>query len=139
MEVPRLGVELKLQLPAYTTATTTRDPSFVCDLHHSSWQRQILNPLSEARDRTCILMDSSRVLLLLSHDRNSPELTFLKSGVFVSIKSNCTFVTSVELTKRWQCRRQRPGGNSGGEEVGVLWPRVARSTVPIKRAMLPKP
>ena len=27
MEVPRLEVELELQLPAYTTATATRDPS----------------------------------------------------------------------------------------------------------------
>ena len=26
MEVPRLGVELEIQLPAYTTATATRDP-----------------------------------------------------------------------------------------------------------------
>ena len=29
-----------------------RDPSRVCNLHHSSWQRQILNPLSKARDQT---------------------------------------------------------------------------------------
>ena len=50
MEVPRLGVELKLQLTTYTTATETRDLSRICDLHHSSWQRQILNPLSEIRD-----------------------------------------------------------------------------------------
>ena len=50
MEVPRLGVESELQLPAYTTATATWDPSHVCDLHHSSLQHQILNPLSEARD-----------------------------------------------------------------------------------------
>ena len=56
MEVPRLGVQLELQLPAYTTATITRDPSCVCDLHHSSRQSQILNPLSEARDQTCNLM-----------------------------------------------------------------------------------
>ena len=28
-------------------------------LHHSSWQRQILNPLREARDRTCNLMAPS--------------------------------------------------------------------------------
>ena len=27
MEVPRLGVESELQLPAYTTATATQDPS----------------------------------------------------------------------------------------------------------------
>ena len=31
MEVPRLGVELELQLPAYTTATATPDLSHVCD------------------------------------------------------------------------------------------------------------
>ena len=29
MEVPRLRVELELQLPAYTTATATQDPSRV--------------------------------------------------------------------------------------------------------------
>ena len=44
MEAPRLGVELELQLLAYSTATAARDPSHVCDLHHSSQQRQILNP-----------------------------------------------------------------------------------------------
>ena len=61
MQVPRLGVELELQLPTYTTATATPDSSLVCDLHHSSWQRRIFNPLSEVRDRTWILMDASRV------------------------------------------------------------------------------
>ena len=52
MEVPRLGVESELQLLAYTTATATWDLSHVCDLHHSSWQRPILNPLREAWDGT---------------------------------------------------------------------------------------
>ena len=61
MEVPRLGAELELQLQAHTTATATPDPSHVYYLHHSSGQRQILNPLSKARDRTCILMDAGRV------------------------------------------------------------------------------
>ena len=61
MEVPRLEVELELQLPAYTTATATQDPSRVCDPHHSSWQGQILNPLSEAKDRTRVLMGTSQV------------------------------------------------------------------------------
>ena len=32
MEVPRLGVQSELQLPAYTTTTATRDPSPICDL-----------------------------------------------------------------------------------------------------------
>ena len=57
MEVPRVGVELELQLLACTTATATQDSSSICGLHHSSQQRQILNPLSEARDRTLTLMD----------------------------------------------------------------------------------
>ena len=56
MEVPRLRVELELKLLAYATATAMPDLSHVCDLHHSSRQRQILNPLSEARDPTCNLM-----------------------------------------------------------------------------------
>ena len=46
-EVPRLGVHSELQ-----------DLSCVCSLHHSSRQRQIL---SEDRDRTCIVMDTSWV------------------------------------------------------------------------------
>ena len=50
MEVHRLEIELELELPAYTTATATQDLSQVCDLHYSSRQHQILNPLYEARD-----------------------------------------------------------------------------------------
>ena len=52
MEIPRLGVQLELQLPAYATATATQDPSSICDLHHSSQQHWILNPLSKTRDGT---------------------------------------------------------------------------------------
>ena len=50
MEVPRLGVKSELRLPAYATDTTVQDPSHVCNLHHSSYQCWILNPLSRARD-----------------------------------------------------------------------------------------
>ena len=57
MEVPRPGVELELQLLAYATATEMPDPSQICDPHHSSWQYCVLNPLSEPRDQTRILMD----------------------------------------------------------------------------------
>ena len=59
VEVPRLGVESELLLPTYTTARS--DPSHVCDLHHSSQQHWIFNPLSRARDRTQVLMDTSWV------------------------------------------------------------------------------
>ena len=35
-----------------TPVTATPDPSRISDLHHSSQQRQILNPLKEARNPT---------------------------------------------------------------------------------------
>lgn len=60
-EVPRLGVESELQLLACTTATAVLDQSCIFDRHHSSGKAGSFNPLSEARDRTRILMDISRV------------------------------------------------------------------------------
>ena len=71
MEVPRLGVKSELQLLAYGTATATPDLSHICHLCRSLWQRQILNPLSEAKDRTRILMDSSWVCNPLTHNWSS--------------------------------------------------------------------
>ena len=63
MEVPQLGVQLELQLPAYATATATEDLSRVCDLHssrHSSQQWWIPDPLSEARDQTLYVIVTSQ-------------------------------------------------------------------------------
>ena len=62
MKVPRLGVKLELQLLAYATATAMPDLSCICNLHHSSQQCQIPDPLSEAKDQTSILMDTSQIL-----------------------------------------------------------------------------
>ena len=61
MEVPRLGVELELQLQAYTPATATPDLSRICGLYPSSQQHRILDPLSEAREGTRVLMDASQI------------------------------------------------------------------------------
>ena len=58
MEVSRLGVELVLQLQGYATAMPILDLSHICKLCPNLQQCQILNPLSEARDQTCILMDT---------------------------------------------------------------------------------
>ena len=52
------------------------DLSLVCDLNHSSQRRWILNPLSEAKNGTHILMDTSQVLNPLSHNGNSSGVTF---------------------------------------------------------------
>ena len=78
MEAPRLGVESELQLPAYTTGTATLSP----DLHCSLQQHQILNPLSEARNLTRILMDISQVFNLLSHNGKSYSFTRAVSTIF---------------------------------------------------------
>ena len=77
MEVPGLGngVKLELQLPAYSTATATAELSHSFSHYHSSQQCQILNTLSKARDRTCVLADTMSVLNRLSHNRNS-KITF---------------------------------------------------------------
>jgi len=71
MEVLRLGVKSELQLLACTTDTAIPDPSHIRNLRHSSQQHQILNPLSEARGQSHMLMDTSQVPNLLSHNRNS--------------------------------------------------------------------
>ena len=76
IEVPRLGVKSGLQLPTYTTATATQDLCSICNLHHSSWQHRILNPLSEARDCTHTLIDISQVPNPLSHNGNSFKYLF---------------------------------------------------------------
>ena len=54
MEVPRLGVESELQLPA----TATQACELTCDLSLSVQQCQILNPLSEAQDQTHIFRET---------------------------------------------------------------------------------
>ena len=79
--------------PAAYGGSQARDPirAAAAGLHHSHsharsqphlwptcslWQCRILNPLSEARDRTFILMDTSRVLNLLNHSGNSLFIYF---------------------------------------------------------------
>ena len=95
MEVLRLGVESEQQLPAYATATAMPDLSHVCNLHHSSWQHLILNPLSETRDRTHILMDTSQVCNPLSHKGNPLELLFnILRNYQVVFHNRCTLLYS---------------------------------------------
>ena len=79
MDVPRLGMEWELKLPAYTTAIATPDLRRSCDLHHHPWQRWIPNPLSKATDWTCILTDTSWVHYCRATiiEGNSSPLKFL--------------------------------------------------------------
>ena len=58
-----------------------QDPSCICNLHHSSQQGQIPNPLIEARDQTHSLMIPSQICYPLSHDVNS---IFFLMWIFLS-------------------------------------------------------
>ena len=89
-EVPRLGVESELQLLVYASTTATLDPSHIWKLRHSLQQCQILNPLSKAWDWTYILTETSWVLNMLSHNRNSNSYA-LTHYVF----SNIMFIATI--------------------------------------------
>ena len=79
------------------TATATPDLSHICDLYHGLRQYQILNPLSKARDQTRILMDTSQVLNLLSHNGKS-HLEILNH--FYIVGSGCTRKLSSEYPNK---------------------------------------
>ena len=70
VEVPTLGVESELQMPAYTTVRAMWEMSWVCDLHlhHSSQQCWMLDPLRKARDRTRVLRDNGLVSAVLQQE-----------------------------------------------------------------------
>ena len=74
----KLGVKLEVQLLACATAIATWDLSHICDLHYSSQQHQILNPLSEARDWTHHLMVPSRIRFHCTMT-GTPIFNFLKN------------------------------------------------------------
>ena len=48
--------QIRIAAAGWITAKVTQDLSHVCKLHHSSWQRWIPNPMSRAREQTCVLM-----------------------------------------------------------------------------------
>ena len=70
------GSQARGPIRAYARATAMPDLSHVCDLHHSSWQRRTLNPLSEARDRTRNLMALSCIRFCCA-TMGTPRLRFL--------------------------------------------------------------
>ena len=55
------GFQSRSRIGACATTTAMPDPSHICDLHHSSWQRWILNPPSEAKDHICFIVDTSQI------------------------------------------------------------------------------
>ena len=82
-----------------------QDPSRICDLHRSSWQRRILNPLREARDRTSLLMDTRRLCYHWAA-MGTPRLGFLLGSVLLSKKPGRSGTT-------------RSGGEGWGQAHGA--------------------
>ena len=64
---------------AYTTATATWNPSPICDLYHSSWQHQILNPPIQASNPTSNHMVPSRIHFHCART-GTPAVFFNSSG-----------------------------------------------------------
>ena len=89
------------------------DLSQVCDLHHSSRQCKILNPLSEARNWTCVLMDPSQIRFWCTTTGTpyafKTMFTFFSTGRLLHILDSM-FCTRKSLTKilpfLWLCLRE---------------------------------
>ena len=87
-----LGVESELQLPVYTTATARPDPSRVCELPRSSWQRRMAmrdtSPTERGQGSNPSPLGYSSDSSPLSHDRSSPGL-FLKGALSYALCYSC--------------------------------------------------
>ena len=99
------------------------DLSHRCDLHHSSWQRQILNPRKEAGNRTCVLMDASQI-----HFRcavmGSPQFPFRWLAALVSgIALHRTSVVKRKNRKRPKFIFTASWGQVPHKEPSLLDPR----------------
>ena len=103
MEVPSLGAESELQPPAYATATATPDLSHIFNLHCSSQQHQIFNPVSKGRDRTHILTDT-----MSGSSETEPQwerLSFFLGEIFHCGKTytrNLIILTIFRYTLQWR-------------------------------------
>ena len=86
--------------PIKATAAATPDLSRICDLHHSPWQRWILNPLIEARNQTCHLMVPSRIHFRCA-TTGTPACNFVE-GAFIKdylLRSYASDTRDVKIRK----------------------------------------
>ena len=89
------------------TARATPDLNPIWDLHHSSQQHQILNPVSETRYWTCIFTETSPVLNSLSHNGNSQQHQIrATSGTYATACGNVRSLThwarpGIKPTSSW--------------------------------------
>ena len=84
MEISSLGVNQSYSCPPSPQPQQLQDPSCIYELHHSSWQCRILNPLSEARDPTPILVDTSQIRFCCATMRTPKGIFDSKSNPYDS-------------------------------------------------------
>ena len=99
-----------MQLPASATAIDT-DLSCVCDLHHSSPQHRIFNPLSRAWDRTHIFTGTSRVVtaeppLGLRDVESYPQEILSKYRTAPLLTSECLLCSRGNVSL-WACKKKK--------------------------------
>ena len=92
-----------------TSQARGRIEAIAASLHHSSWQHWIFNPLSEASDQTCILMDASQICFCWAMVGTAGFFVFFKCALQNVISSSawwefahvCTHVSLCTLS--WAC------------------------------------
>uniref|UniRef100_A0A8W4FFK4 Fibronectin type-II domain-containing protein n=2 Tax=Sus scrofa TaxID=9823 RepID=A0A8W4FFK4_PIG len=120
MEVPRLGVQSELQLPAYTTATATGDPSLYfnsscvfpfeygdqlhhnCIWVHSDYAWCSIDQKFQGRWRYCTARDPPRCIFPFLY-RNKLFHRCTREG-FVLSRSWCSLTENYDQDGKWkQC------------------------------------
>ena len=132
MEIPSLGVKVKLRLPAYTTATAMPDPSCICDPHHSSHQHHIPDPLSETRNQSRVFMDASWICF---HCATMRTLCICFYDGKIHVTQNLPFNHFLKILWPHPQHMEVPGPGTKSEPL--LWPTlqlwqcwILRPTVP---------
>jgi len=98
------------------------DLSRICDIHHNLWQHQILNPLSEARNWTCLLMDTSQARNPLNHNGNSLYYIF-----------SCTVYKVILLFIHYSCEPH----HDLMKKVGIIIPIFQMRRLRLKKLKKP--
>ena len=100
-------------------------------LHHSWWQCQILNPLSEAKDRTCIFRDARQIRFWWATTGTPGSFFFFFLATPVACRSSWardwTHATAAIQPLQWQCWILNLLSHRGTPKRDLLMP-VARDT-----------
>ena len=100
MEVLRLGVELELQPWSIAQSQQYHIQAASQTYATACGHARFFNPLSEARDRTCFLVDTSPVFDLLSHNRNSSLPSYKDTNLIIGAAPLQIYLNLITSKKR---------------------------------------